>query len=433
MPEDPWRVYAGVVVAFLGFLAPCVQAQSAADLTPRLHIDGRTHDYRTVEACFRNAAVCAQLVPRPVCGPDEERDDDSRSNRFQDVRQIYVTWDAHALYVAVDATIENAALIVLLDVRPGGLTGLGNLPAWRHAVRCTEVLRPDLFLAVGDRGREVEAWRARGDAAIERIASADFTARATFDGDAADRSLEAALPWTLLFPETATAVDTEPGAPAEPIFVLPPESSRAGLRIAALVVGTSDGFGARDVAPDPLGGVPLDARDVSDIDRAVQVAWDEHTLGAPPQFVDFGAAVQTQSAPRLLPSGPTVVPAALGVQGLRTYAGSRVSRLLLADAGLDLAFAFDVALPYPEVLFLSAAIFSARGERVIDLARDVRRTRGTPVAPFGAFSDPLADRWDGRDRLGRPVPAGTYVLQVRTTLAPGGTTTESAHSITVVR
>jgi hypothetical protein len=149
--------------------------------------------------------------------------------------------------------------------------------------------------------------------------------------------------------------------------------------------------------------------------------------------VDFGAAVQKQLAPRLLPSGPTVVPAALGVQGLRTYAGNRASRLLLADAGLDLAFAFDVALPSPDVLFVSASVLTTRGERVVDILRDARRTRGTPVAPFGAFSDPAADRWDGRDASGRPVAAGMYVLRLRATLAPGGTTTESERTITVVR
>ncbi len=40
---------------------------------------------------------------------------------------------------------------------------------------------------------------------------------------------------------------------------------------------------------------------------------------------------------------------------------------------------------------------------------------------------------NGRDAHGRPVAAGTYVLKLRTTLAPGGTPTESERTITVVR
>ena len=54
---------------------------------------------------FRNADVCPHLAPAESCRADEERADDSAWSRLQDVRQVHVTWDAHDLYLGVDATL----------------------------------------------------------------------------------------------------------------------------------------------------------------------------------------------------------------------------------------------------------------------------------------------------------------------------------------
>src|SRR5262249_47789565 len=153
--------------------------------------------------------------------------------RTHDVRQIHVTWDARALYIAVDATCDGGAVLVLLDTGPGGSSGLSAQNEWRRGVRCGDVLRPDFLLAARDRDPRVELWRASGEPALERVADPDFDGRASFDGDARGRALEAAIPWNVLFPGAPVAVDSRPGAPPQPLFVLPAESSRDGLRLAA--------------------------------------------------------------------------------------------------------------------------------------------------------------------------------------------------------
>jgi hypothetical protein len=139
--------------------------------------------------------------------------------------------------------------------------------------------------------------------------------------------------------------------------------------------------------------------------------------------------VQTQAAPRFVPAAPSPVRVQLALRGLRTQAGGRDSRLLIADAGLGLAFVFDVAMPAPPELYVTARVLTVRGEHVRDLYRDVRRVPD----PQGGFVDAAADRWDGRDKRGQAVNAGMYVLQLRASLSPGGTTVEDQFTIAVVR
>ncbi|MFQ5601281.1 MAG: hypothetical protein ACE5G2_12110 [Candidatus Krumholzibacteriia bacterium] len=109
------------------------------------------------------------------------------------------------------------------------------------------------------------------------------------------------------------------------------------------------------------------------------------------------------------------------------------TRLLLADAGRDLEFAFRVADPAPAVVYLTASVYSMRGERVADLVRDERRSARTLQEPFGRFGDPARDRWDGRDLAGQPVPGGMYVLRVSAGTSPGVTTSRQQRTIAVVR
>jgi hypothetical protein len=407
-------------------LPAALGAQSAADLSARLAVDGDLADFTAAETVFRTPAVCAALIPPLTCAADEERAGDSSGGTERDVRQTFVTWDAADLYVGVEATLDGAALVVLLDVEPDGLVDLVSLPEWRRAVRCGVEIQPDFLLACDDATRTVELWRVVGTAAIERVESSAFRAARRFGGAA--RGLEVAIPWSVLFPGAPPALDPEPGAPATPVFVLPAAASRSGLRMAALVVDARDGFGALDVAPDPRGGVPLDPRDAVDVDRTVRVAWDERRTAGAPDFVDFGAAVQTQAAPRFVPEAPAA-PVPLAIRGLQTFDGDQPTALLVADAGRTLGFRFAVGSPAPPEIFLTARILSLRGERVRDLYRDARRTAAGPTP----FADAAQDVWDGRDAHGRPVPGGIYVLQLRAVLSPGDGATVLQHAVSVVR
>lgn len=419
-----------------GFLivlaASTALAQSAPDLSGRMRVDGSTREFTPAEAVFRNADVCPLLVPPPNCAGDEERDGDSSWSAQQDVHQIHVTWDAEKLYLGVDGRLGGHALLVLLDFQPGGLTTMSDLLHWRRALRFGPELRPDAFLAVRDAERLPELWLVEGTEGLRRIAPEDYEARASFDADAPGRGLEAAIPWGVLFPGAPSGVDPEPGAPAQPVFVLPEASSQNGLRIAAVVVDAEDGFSGPDVAPDNTAGMPLDPRQPADVDRVARVAWDEVSVG-PQHFVDFGAAVETQASARFLPEAPRAPEPGLRLEEVRTYAGGRASRLLLADAGLDLQFSFRAASPGPSVLYVSASVYSMRGERVKDLYRDRARAPASLPPPFGTYGDPALDRWDGLDETGRPVPGGIYVLRISAGTSPGAATTRVQRAITVVR
>ena len=434
MPESARALRVGLAALLLGSAA---RAQSAADLGGRLAVDGSTLDFTPVEAVFRNADVCPHLAPAESCRADEERADDSAWSRLQDVRQVHVTWDAHDLYLGVDATLGGHALLLLLDFRPGGLTGMSDLLHWRRALGFGNEFQPDAFLAVRDAERLPELWIVEGSEGLRRVSPADYRAVATFDADAPGRSLEAAVPWQVLFPDAPLGLDPEPGAPGEPLFVLPESASRSGLRLAAVVVHAEAGLSGPDVAPDNTAGMPQDPRTPAVIDRVARVAWDE-SGGGPPHFVDFGAAVQTQRAARFLPGAPRrPVPPLLLEEIVTRAAGGpcgapRDSRLLLADAGCRLEFAFRIAEPAPPVVYVSASIFSLQGERVLDLYRDRARTRTSGVQGLDAFFDPTLDRWDGKDATGRPVPGGIYVLRISAGASPGGGAERRQRAITVV-
>src|SRR5262245_17576409 len=108
-PRTPSRPAVRAALA-LALAAPGAAAQSAADLRGRLTIDARTLDWSATEVAFRGPDACRALVPPLVCPQDEEPSTDSRASALQDVRQIRVTWDAHNLYIAVEATLGGAAL-----------------------------------------------------------------------------------------------------------------------------------------------------------------------------------------------------------------------------------------------------------------------------------------------------------------------------------
>jgi hypothetical protein len=170
--------------------------------------------------------------------------------------------------------------------------------------------------------------------------------------------------------------------------------------------------------------MPLDPRTPASIDRAAFIDWDAARTG-PPHFVDFGAAVQTQTASRFLPA-PPAPPMSLRLGGVRTAVAGRPARLFAADAGESIQFFLDVATPIPDAVYLTARVYSLRGEAVRELYRSERR-------PAAALSDPVLDRWDGRDAAGRPVPGGMYLLRVEAGLAPGVAVADAERIVGVVR
>lgn len=417
--------------AVLGWSASAA-AQSAADLSPRVVVDGALGEYRAVEAAFHDAVVCEALGIVPCV--DEEPADDSSWSSLQDIEQIVVTWDAERLIVGVAARIAGHALVVFLDHRSGGLVEASNLSAWRRALHFGPDLRPDAFVAVHDGARLPELYRVIGSEALEKIDPERYDGVATFEADAAGRALEIAIPWSVLFPNAPHALNPDSLAPAQPMFVLPADSSVQGLRLAAVVVHAADGWGAADVAPDASHAVALEPREPLRVDRAVHVDWDASGAGSP-RFVDFGAAIQLQAAGRFVPEPPSSPVQRFALGDLQTFRSDRPetpSRALFPEADVDLGFTFEVSTAPAGPLFVTTSIYSMRGEHIADLVRDEARTCTPQPSPYGCFGAPASDRWDGRDRRGARVPGGMYVLRVTAGLRRGSVDAQVQRTIAVV-
>ena len=428
------RRLAAVATAVVVLLPRIATAQSEASLAARIDIDGASGDFTAVETVFRTPDLCVDLGLPFACVGFEEPADDSAWSDLQDIAQVYVTWDAEHLYLGVAARIADHALLVFLDTVPGGLADMTALSDWRRRLAFGPGMRPDAFVAVTDRERAAALFVVDGEAGVVPIAPEEVRAVATFEAEAPGRGLEIAIPWRLLFPGAAAALNPASGAPAEPMFVLPARA-HAELRLAAVVVPAGDGFGATDVAPDPSRPPSLDPRARVVVDRAVHVLWDADPPTAP-RFVDFGAAVQTQGVPRIV---PPLVPVAAGdvvldaIDTLDAEHPGAPARLLVADAGRDLEFVLRFREPEPSAVYVTARVLSAHGKRVRDLYHNEARQPAAVPAPFGAFSDPLKDRWDGRDDAGMPVPGGTYVLHVLAGPQADVVTSQQRQAIAVVR
>jgi hypothetical protein len=409
-------------------------AQSAADLSQRMVVDALVDDYTPLEAVFRNADVCTLVAPPDSCGADEEPSDDSAWSFLQDTTQIHVTWDAERLYLASNAAIAGHALLLLLDYTSEGLTAMSNLRAWRRALLFGPALRPDAFIAVRDAARTPELWRVTGREALERVSLDAYAGVANFADEAPARALEVAIPWQVLFPNAPRAVNPDTLAPETSMFVLPLDSSIRGLRLAAVVVHAQEGLGAADVAPDGRQSPALDPRLPTLADRAARVDWDAQGEGSL-RFVDFGVAVQTQSAPRFVSDAPGAPTPAVRVEDVFTFRADDpqvATRSTLPDVGIEVGFSFHLAAPAPDVVYLTATVFSMRGEHVIDLYRDERRSCRTSPAPYGCYGDVARDRWNGHDARGLPVPGGVYVLYLSAGPSPGTVVSRASHTIAVV-
>lgn len=412
--------------AALGVLcaSTTARARSAADLSAHIVIDGRAVEWDALDAVF---GACP--VPSDTCV--QEPANDSAWSALHELEQIYVTWDAAHLYVAVKGTLASHALVLYIDHRAGGLTAATGLEHWRRALVFGPELRPDLFVAIRAGQTTPELWSVGGSEALQRLSPAASRAVAQFD--VGSGALEAAIPWSELFPGALVQVNPDSLAPTAPMFVLPAASAAQGLRLAAAIVHADEGWATADAAPDPTEPLPLDARGPVVLDRVARIDWA--SPGAIP-FVRFGFAVQEQTTPRFLPDAPAA-PGAVASGGfeleLHTFRSGdpeqKPTRLLVPDRSLALECALFVRGTVPDVLYVTSTIYSSRGERVVELLRD------EPMTCAAATACGLAPGrwvWDGRDVSGQPVPGGTYVLRTSAGSSPGAASVRVQRTLAVV-
>ncbi|MAF26884.1 MAG: hypothetical protein QF819_00240 [Gemmatimonadota bacterium] len=366
------------------YLCGVAKAVPETDLSARIAVDGLTADWDSDESAFGT---------NPVSGAPEEGTSDSEWGTQNDVRQIRISWDAEFLYVAVDATIWDNNVILLIDHAPGGMTEMTNLNSWRRNFVFRN-LQPDLFLATWDRNTLPQAWTSVGTNQVTQRDATSFATVATFDQGTPGRAMEAALPWPFLLGDDA--VRDFSAAVGESLWVVPAE--RSVLRVVAIVTAGGDGTGGPDSAPDNLSGHSAESSDQVTIDNYAEIPLDLDGDG----FCDFGQSVKERVSFLVQPP----------VRGVRMeIADVAFARSVISpENGGELAFRVRLSPEVPSgesfrTVVLSAEVFDRRGKRVKELYRNHERSAADPVS--------LAmDRWDGRDWDGGIVPGGIYVLRV---------------------
>ena len=74
-----------------------------------------------------------------------------------------------------------------------------------------------------------------------------------------------------------------------------------------------------------------------------------------------------------------------------------------------------------------------RGEPMQVLYENSLRQSTVAIPPWGRFSKPTEDRWQGNGRRGTAVDAGMYLLRVTAGLTPGAVSAREQRTIVVVR
>jgi|CXWL01.1.fsa_nt_gi hypothetical protein len=426
--------------ALLAVLA-CLAANRAAvagprvDLTNRMTIDGFSSEFEFNEALFginddfvRDGRPCVEGGDPPC--PPEESPQDSQWGFFNDVNQIKVTWDARFLYVAVDGISSGNNIILFFDVTRANRTDLGpgipdlvNVNAWRRNITFANGFAPDFFLATWDGNATPQMWTYSNPRVVNQVSGSSFGTAATFSSNAQGRSMEAAIPWRVLFQRDSTLVSS---AYADTVPVIP--AGFDTLRLAACLTAGADGTGSPDSAPDNFSGFQVDGNAPATVDNYVILPLDR---------LDAGGLPAPDRVPDLPGAGQTFE---VDVQQARSFLARPPIRgvaFSLADVHIDRGVvSLERHLPLEFRIQLAQKVTTAEAGRTVSLTAEVFDLRGARRRVlFQSRRKSVVDlqnavaAWDGRDESGQPVEGGIYVLRV--VLEPGQD--QARRSFVVVR
>jgi hypothetical protein len=320
-----------------------------------------------------------------LLGAGEELNFDSRWGENNDVNQIKLSWDLENLYVAVDGRCWGNNIILFLDTDPlGGIPDQGKVNAWNRKFFFFGH-RPDFFLATWDTNTEPQFWRVQPGATqtVEQVNQSSFDASASFSQGRPDASMEAALPWTLIYPEL------ELGSVPED----------AEIAVVAAVVTSSDFNSGPDAAPNSSQPMPENEGDYAFIDNFAILRIDRDADGLP----DLEVAPNLREGDAISHTPPMSLrldPTQAGVDRAFTILEAEPKAISPNGDGRADAVDFRVALNGDGIL--NVDIYDALGRRIRRLLIERALSDGMEITPS----------WDGKDSDGRPVDAGVYIARV---------------------
>lgn len=339
-------------------LSLCLQAETAEDLSERIVIDGYSQDFSADEALFIKE-------PLDSC---QELNDDSWWGEYNDVRQLKVTWDEEYLYLAVDACCWDNNVIFFLDVYDDyGIQDMLELNTWMRAFKFYGS-NPDFFMGTWDTNDNPQFWKL-DEGSNQQAQQVTIVDSSTYNTGELDRSMEAAIPWSKIY------YNSERNMADYPI-----------LKMVAVVTTGSDNLSGPDVIPNNLGGMPDDAQSTALLDNYLLLNVDADSSGTP----DFGVK------PREIVDfykTPPFKEIALEINKVKFPDGK-----ILYQSGSE-PIPFNILLnDTTRIISFDAEIYNLEGRHLAD---------ATKVGDAHAMSW----TWDGRDKHGKKVPFGIYLLR----------------------
>ncbi len=364
-----------LLFALFIFIYSFAFSQSAPDLSDRIVIDGYSSDFQPEERLL--------IDPLPNCPTPLESDNDSKWGIYNDVRGIDVTWDANYLYVAVDACSWDNNTILFIDIYDDyGIRNMLDLNTWKRAFKFYNS-NPDFFLATWDTNTSPQFWKMQTGSETQAD-QLTIEAYSSLNTGKLDRSMEAKIPWNILYPQEnmQDAIKNNPT-----------------IKFIAVITSGSDYKSGPDVAPDNLGGMPSDANKSVVLDNYVQINIDPDGNGIP----DFGVqpAYNTVFYKR-----PPIKPTTLKIEKVNFPNGKVFS-------------------PYRQSL-----VFNIQTNRISPFHTKIYDINGKYIGKAKSIEgEDLSWKWDGKDKTGKIVSSGVYIILI---YSDSGETSEK-RAITVIK
>lgn len=339
------------------FIYSLLFAVTSDDLSNRMVIDGYSNDFSIDERTIQDTMSNSYQSLEP--------DNDSKWGIYNDVRQIDVTWDDNFLYVAVDACSWSNNVILFIDIFDDyGISDMLELNTWKRAFKFYNS-NPDFFLATWDTNTVPQFWKMQTGSSTQAD-QVSVEAYSSLNTGKLDRSMEAKIPWNMLYPEN----DSQRTMKNYP-----------NIKFIALITSGSDYKSGPDVAPDNLEGMPNDANKTVIIDNYVEINVDENGDGLPDMDVAPFKRVTYYKKPPFKPIALKVIKV--------TFPEGKI----FSPYRNPITFGIETNRLSP----FNVDIYNLQGKYV---------NRAEPVT-----NEELLWKWDGKDKSGKIVSAGVYILR----------------------